>query len=46
MTPTPDPAKAATEYLRRLLAIARRECWDAQARDIAAVIDEVEQSIF
>lgn len=46
MTPQPDPVATATEYLRRLLAIAAKEGWQLQARCIQRTIDRIESSVF
>ena len=46
MAPTPDPVAAATETLRRYLAIAEREGWAESAAAIVAVINVVESRTF
>ncbi|MEO0868531.1 MAG: hypothetical protein AAFY17_08795 [Cyanobacteria bacterium J06642_11] len=46
LNPIPDPAVTATEHLRRLLDIARRERWEVQAVCIERVIDDIEASTF
>ena len=46
MTPQSDPVITATEYLRRLLAIAAKEGWQLQARCIQQTINQIESSVF